>query len=1499
MQKSLMLLMISVLLQLGMLNANATETSQLQKEKSSTTRNFSTEGKTYYGQPIGESLWLKDRSSAFSKSELPTEGKRNVIAKTISDSGTDLQGFLKASSVENYPKGWYDVNVNGKVDFLFTSTELMGSCGFVRNDRICQFTTIYNYGYYWFYYSEYDLTDGSKLYEVELSDSDMRNYVINCTYDKTEDMVYMQSYSKNYTTMAWSTFNPETRERTYLNNSLSWDDNRVVAIGADPRNHKIYGIKDSGSYVEINKLSGEVSEISQLALSPAEYSQTMEYAPIEKGFVWAAMLSDNTSGFVRVEPTTGETTLLGLMEAQNQFLQLYCPDEDAVDTAPNIPEVGYQFDGPALTGKITVTLPGKTFGGESISSGKDIEAVVSFDDVESFTLKGKPGAVLEKEVTLTQGEHKMGVKCHFTNSEEYSPLRNVEFYTGYDNPTPPTGVSISNNIVKWTAPKTSVHGGYVDYDNLKYKVYLNDIELTPDPITKTHYIFESPTSLAIYYANVYAIANDMESEPGVSNGVKYGDLLGFPFSISPTSEEFSLLTVVDGNNDGYSWRFFDGRNSLYYNVGGSSEQADEWLIFPKADFSDADHLYRFSFEVMSLLTSRPEDFEIWLLSGYDPTTDQVVKIADYPSYGNDSWTKESFKFRVPESGVYAIAVHCTTPEGFQLSMRNFSGEKTADTPKAPAECKGVTIEGAANGQLSAVATFYAPTKAIDGSALDTKTEIRVIARTDAGEGVANVLPGKQGTVEFPCLQGNNKVILVAANDGGEGMGTQYSVFAGQEKPGKVQNLKKVISDDNLSMTITWDPPTAGESGGYINPDEVGYYIYNVNDDELSFLEDIGTNRSYTYSVEPGSQSVEQLAVGPYNVAGAASSDTFRGVSAILGTPLSLPVEETFNWGIPTHLPLLISKPNSNYSASWGLGDPTAIVYDALTSDYGCMYAQPSVTGESLGRVEIPRISTLGYENACFSYRVYRFPQGGVVRLLGKANDMDNFVEIGEINTAIGTKGYVDELYKLPESLQNKSWIALAIECYFDCESTTTYVIIDEYSIVDIPDNDIYVAYVGGDTRAKVDEPAHFTATVGNRGKETQVSTITWDVISDGVVIYSEEGVVSPLDPEETEDEEFSFTPDYSLAGKYVEVRATVTAEPDDSQANNSLSASLAVMMVERPVVRDLTVTSGENAAALLSWSRPITQKPVRESFESLEDGSYDEDLNGWLNVDKDGKEVCAISGLDIEDAGVAKAWQVVDSSIDTMMTADDGSKLLIAMTPSDESAANDWLISPEIKGGSDVVFSAQILSSSYPEDFELWVSSSSRNDSDFSKLAEFNKAEYGWETYMVTLPADAKYFAIRYCSIDQFGMMIDNIEYVPADSEEYEIVRYNVYKDGDKLAATDSEGYEDKAVTEGELYTYHVTPVILVDGAEVESYASSDVLYLANGVGNITTGRYVRANKQSILISGFAGKRVAIYSVDGMRIKSCTLSSDRYSIHVPAGIYMVTIENTTYKLIVK
>lgn len=1467
------------------------------------------EGKTQWGASPHRLLLPTGNSSSLSGSLLSPEtvssgsiAKRNAAPSLISPSGSTLQGHLKASSSAAFPNGWWDVNTNGDVNLLWTSTALMGSCGFVRDGKICQFTTINSYGYYWFYYSEYDLKDGSEIFEVELPDNDGRNYVINCAYDETEDKVYLQTYNQVLSGMAWSAFNPETREREYLNNSVSWDENRVVASGWNPRDGKVYGVTEDARFVTLDKASGKATTVSQLPVEIYTYSQSMAYSPLDHGFVWAAMYTDNSSGFAVIDPATGSYTPAGLMAAQNEFVQLYCPDGDFDDATPDLPaEVAVDFYRASLTGTLSVTFPTTTFGGETLPANALLTASVVLDGEPYTTLEGTPGSTVNTALETSQGEHILEVSV--TMGSETGPARQHVFYAGHDTPNAPTGVTINeaNNTITWNASEGSVHNGYVDPSAILYNVYLGDRLITDTPVGGTSVAFTPPTSLGIYVARVEATANGMTSERGESKGVKYGEIFDMPFHLDPTGQEGEMCTIVDANNDGYTWTCWDEQKKFYY-YAPLSGIGNEWLFLPKAHFTSGENLYLITMELWSLLATRYENLEIWLSTSTDPS-DAFLKVADYAQYNKDSRHIEKVKFAIPEAGDYHIAFHTAPTDGWMINLANITVEMTEDTKRAPADLKGISVTGGENGALEAIVSFYAPTKNIAGDALDTTKEITVHGYSEAGNASVNVLPGQQATFKVPTFQGNNTIWLVPQNEGGYGIEHSYTVFTGQEKPGPVQNVQYTISDDGLSITLSWEPPLMGENGGYINPEEVKYHIYTAGDEMWMFHKDIGSDRTYTYTIPAGSQELVQVAIAGYNIAGSASSTNFKGASRIMGTPHNLPYSETFTWGYPDHLPILIVKPTAVHTAAWELNDPTAYDYNALSPDYGALICSPTASGESAGRVEFPIISTKGYNNATFRLDVHHSPSAGYVRVLAKTGADNTYSTVGEVDATKGT-GYSNELFLLPEKFQDRPWVAFAIEVEFNASSTDRRVIIDNYHVIDLPENDIMAVITEGPSAVTAGMPAQFKAVGYNNGKNTLAYNALWEVLDGENVIASQNVVGSPLDPEESEETTFTFTPDNFYTGSRLTVRFTVKPTKDDAPANDVYSTPLFVRSAGIPAVTDLEGKyDASSSSAELTWTAPATGAQNIEDFETLSDGIYTENLGDWTNLDLDGKDLCYIGNSTLVDAGEPKAWQVISTATANLtgFTANSGSQFLMAITPLDGSAANDWLISPETAGASTVEITANILSTAYPETFEVYYSTGSTDPDDFVLIDRITKEDYGWEVFSVGLPAEARRFAIRYCSIDEFGMMLDDISYVPANAQAaYTIKGYNIYGNGSKIASgITSTNFSDTETIAFNSVDYFVTAV--VDG-DIEGGRSNIVTVSStdtSSIGNIEEGREIYAEGHDIIMAGFAGARFLISTPDGKTVRAGVVTSDSFRQTLDAGLYIVRAGKSTAKLIIR
>ena len=261
-----------------------------------------------------------------------------------------------------------------------------------------------------------------------------------------------------------------------------------------------------------------------------------------------------------------------------------------------------------------------------------------------------------------------------------------------------------------------------------------------------------------------------------------------------------------------------------------------------------------------------------------------------------------------------------------------------------------------------------------------------------------------------------------------------------------------------------------------------------------------------------------------------------------------------------------------------------------------------------------------------------------------------------------------------------------------------------------------------------------------------------------------------------------------------------------------------------------------------------------------------------------------------------KAWQVVEPA-QTGLSAiipNSGSKMLLAICPNDQSPADDWLISPEVKGGTMMQFAMNILTTDYTETIEVLASSTGNNPEDFTLVQRFDKNTLGWEIFSCRLPEDARYFAIRYCSVDQFAAMIDDIAYY----ENVDIdctYSYDVLKDGVKIANVTTPGYTDPEVLTGK----HTYSVLTYRNGEACGL-SNPVILEESGVDGIGTEKAsVFGVAGGVRIAGCDGMAYRIVTIDGRIAADGTCHSADVFVPLAPGIYVVSAGKTVAKVIAK
>ena len=209
------------------------------------------------------------------------------------------------------------------------------------------------------------------------------------------------------------------------------------------------------------------------------------------------------------------------------------------------------------------------------------------------------------------------------------------------------------------------------------------------------------------------------------------------------------------------------------------------------------------------------------------------------------------------------------------------------------------------------------------------------------------------------------------------------------------------------------------------------------------------------------------------------------------------------------------------------------------------------------------------------------------------------------------------------------------------------------------------------------------------------------------------------------------------------------------------------------------------------------------------------------------------------------------------LDAHSGSQYLMAICPDMENgaypAADDWLISPEVKGGSVFSFWMDIINEKYPESVRVKVSTTDAQPESFVAIdgGSILKVKKGWQKYEYVLPEDAKYVAVNYISQDKFGILVDDIKYVSA-TDLYAVKAYNIYRNGTKTGTTGDEAtsgcsYSDTGLDAG-TYAYQIA-VVTADGEEHALSNTATVTLDPTGLDGIDADGGV-AVKDSYLVDG-------------------------------------------------
>ncbi|MDE5876239.1 MAG: hypothetical protein K2H47_01880 [Muribaculaceae bacterium] len=967
----------------------------------------------------------------------------------LTATGVDLLGWMNYSTDFSMARGLYEFEPDGInlkwADAFYEENQVSLQTAWIYNNKVCGFAYQLMYGQLWNnVYVEYDLASGEIVdeFEVPLEQEDVTVVMQVAAYNEAENLIYGYGQFGSSRVFMYS----ESKAPEIFTKICDVPFSEFCSsLCYNKYEDSLYGINAAHEFVSIDS-KGNQTVLFKLPIEDyGNYVTGLAYNPSEDKYYWNLIQADGTASMARIDVDTQTVDIYENFSAGETFAALFCMDDKLNPNRPMRPTVvGIQFVDGETDGTVSFMTPTTTLTGQAIEGS--LEYTAYLDNKEYTKGEAQPGSEVEvKYVNLTDAMHTFGMTVSVDGVS--SSLVSTRSYIGNDTPLAPQNVVLTDTEVTWEAVTRGVHNAYLDLEAMTYEVYINDEKVGTTKETSLPVSLPSDKPISLYSATVRAVCNGMESEmSGASNVVPAGAPMELPVYLAPTYEEFQMMTqkVIKGNG----WYYVDIMEGTAVCSGQSEVQQDNWLFLPAFKAENADRLYTFSFDAFTWDDYCTEEFVEVVLCETATPDGVIATVID--EFTPTSTPTNHFGFmQVPKPGAYYVALHCTSSE-WQLGVLGMNFRITDDNilPISPGTADNINVEAAPEGKLEATVSFTMPEKRINGEALSTDTELSAKVVSDVDEVIVNGKPGESVSAKVTTVQGNNKLTITVSDGETNGQPTEVEVFTGVAIPAEVSNLTGTPSADMMSVTLEWDRPTEGQDGGYINPEEVMFDIYRLEEGFAGtywqiYAENVeGT--SFTYTADPSdSQNLVQLGVGSKNIAG--SNGNIVVIATVLGTPYTLPMCEEFDeaayLGVPTYQPWLPYAPDSSYN------DQQWYFWYLSYIDDGFPYDKIGLVGStwsdnSRGMLGFPRFTTKGSEEVTLSLTVLNGPQMPKITLVGQYYGSDNF-EIGTIETS-DNYGLATYTFTLPSELIDKDWVQVYLMVEF--ETIDKLVYIDEVEV---------------------------------------------------------------------------------------------------------------------------------------------------------------------------------------------------------------------------------------------------------------------------------------------------------------------------------------------------------------------------------------------------------------------------------------------------------------------
>ncbi|MBD5230514.1 MAG: hypothetical protein HDS69_10855 [Bacteroidales bacterium] len=976
-----------------------------------------------------------------------------------------------------------------------------------------------------------------------------------------------------------------------------------------------------------------------------------------------------------------------------------------------------------------------------------------------------------------------------------------------------------------------------------------------------------------------------------------------PWSVDFAKVNFNDFLVIDANEDDCTWSLSGGEAQATYH---GSNNMDDWLICPPLNLKGG-HAYTLTFTAAA--NSQIYDEIVEVCYGDDATVEAMTNFALYPTTVSGTELTEFTAVIVPRlTGKTYIGFHgISEPDRYKLRLKTIDVTEGAEGD-IPAGVGDLQVVTAGPYDLKATVSFTSPVTTMAGNEIDAVRMIEVTRNGNVIKTFNNPAMGALCEFVDEVPEGGEYVYgVTAVSSAGRGYTMKHTIVIGGVAPSYPEEVVLEELETPGSMRLTWTPVLKDIEGNDI-PE--GFVKYIITDAAMNLVAQDIKDTSIEFYIPNAEQQFVQFIVAAYTVGGVGEG-TMSNMRAV-GPAFTSFIESFANGGLSTIMAVGYEFGYVDY-VGWDLADNTTFAGEdgvtpvtAYDGDNGFAYMQCEYrdTGASLltGKITLPAEGP-AVNFAIFNQSITNIPDNNLVELL-VSEDGDNW-DVVTAKTVFDYCGYEQGWHYITEGLQAYAGKTVQIRWQVTVESFGVFLI-DALSVSTLPDYDLAIDSIETATELTAGASTNIGVKVLNTGAKAVDSYSVKLFVND-----KEEKSIDcgALGAGERNVLDIPYTVSPVALGKLT-VRAEVVYDKDMNTANNVSADKVINTVAPRyPYVTDLNGECDEAGNVTLNWSKPFLQTYTpgeTEDFESGED--FTQSFPGWIFIDADNEVVGNLNPSTIPgiSAGESKASFIVVNGdypgFSSSFKAHSGDKFLTSLFSYYGKEIDDWAITPELNGASQVIsFWARSAEDFYYESMELYYSFGSTNPDDFILITNVEHVPGVWTEYNIPVPNGAKRFAVRNHSTDRMALMLDDFYFADASQPiGIELEGYNIYFNG-KLAGTvdaDTHTFTHAAPSDG-THTYAVTAVYTQLGESQTSNRVEIEVKGSAGIGQIAVDGDLRIEGRSIVANNLEGKTLAVYSIDGATVKMVESLPAAYRTELAAGIYIVRCGDRTIKVSIR